>query len=91
MAKITEKKTQIYDSQVAIVCDLCGTRSRPPDWCVASWGNETVTLEHRATESYPEGTFGKVLTIDFCPDCLKKKLLPWLETQGVKAEYKDVE
>ncbi len=88
--KVKEKKTYVSDIDIAIVCDLCGRRSENETWSESPHGRETVTLRHVDTESYPEDTFGKELVLDFCPDCLENKILPWLESQGVKAVYRDL-
>jgi len=50
-----------------------------------------VYVKHREGENYPEGGSGTEVEVDICPKCFKEKLLPWLESQGVKVERKDWE
>ena len=90
MSKIREDQIHKHAVVIGIICDMCGERSPGPDWSEKSRGSETVKLQHEETESYPEDVFGKRLELDFCPFCMEKEILPWLESKGVKVNYVDL-
>ena len=74
-------------------CDLCGKEAMRGDWESSSYEvNETeieVTVRQKDGRCYPSGGGGTQYQVDMCPDCFKNKLIPWLESQGCKAEQKD--
>lgn len=88
---------------VKTVCDLCGAESKRDDW----WyfyghrdpednGNlqETevkVVIRYTHGTSYPEGGNGKEYSVDICPDCFRKKLIPWLKEQGAEIREEEWE
>lgn len=74
-------------------CDLCGAEAKEGNWESSSYEvNEVeieVTVRQKDGDNYPEGGWGTDYTVDMCPDCFKNKLIPWLESQGCKAERKE--
>jgi hypothetical protein len=78
----------------AVKCDLCGKEAPSPNsymhpWAPGTYDVEDVTIEYKTGSSYPEGTDTTTHTMDMCPDCFKDKLIPWLESQGVKMREED--
>ena len=83
----TETKT--YDLVDERVCDLCGGVSRDSgsfnyDWYRNSFKINNAVIELNQGSSYPEGGHRITTTCDLCPECMATKVIPWLESQGVK-------
>jgi hypothetical protein len=76
-------------------CDLCGAEAKKGLWDSSIYEvNETVvevTVRQKEGETYPEEGWGTDYKVDICPKCFKDKLIPWLESQGCKAERKEWE
>ena len=88
------QKPHLYRRFVKKVCDLgCGTEGKGSvdNWEDEYWQEEethmTVEIYHKKGSNYPEGAYGKRLTVDICPKCFQEKLIPWLKSQGAKLEY----
>jgi len=69
-----------------VCCDFCGKKST----CNLDWDGErfieSVQTELRLTRFYHDGEGMEKISIDICPDCFKNKLVPWIESQGIKVE-----
>lgn len=71
---------------VGRTCDLCGARSGSGDWHekVTDWQDyeevETEVTYKRRTNCYDDLTV-ESCTIDVCPACFVKKLIPWVNSQ----------
>jgi len=67
-------------------CDLCGMESKSSDWDGGTYEvKETeikITIKQREGSSYPEGGLGTKYEIDLCPECFKKRMVPWLISEG---------
>jgi len=74
-------------------CDLCNKAAKHGHWESSAWEvNETeieVTVRQKDGSEYPEGGSGTKYEVDMCPNCFKKKLIPWLESQGCMAKRED--
>jgi RNA polymerase subunit RPABC4/transcription elongation factor Spt4 len=74
-------------------CDLCGRQAKANEWGDSIFdADETeiaVSVRQREGKNYPEGGYGTKYEIDLCPDCFKKRLVPWLQSQGADIEEKD--
>ena len=70
-----------------VICDFCGAETDNAEcWAPESGAycvNE-VTIQLKTGEVYIETSRGKTLTVDLCPKCFLKKLIPWFESQGAK-------
>ena len=94
--KIEEKKVmkEVVKKNEKVFCDLCGIEEGTP-----SWGGSTcyqvdeteisITIKQKEGDSFPEGGFGEEYIVDICPTCFKKKLIPWLESQGANIKQTD--
>ena len=73
---------------IKITCDLCGAEAKKGFWESSSYtvADVVVNVRQRDGESFPEGGSGTEYEVDMCPKCFKDKLIPWLESQGCKAE-----
>jgi shikimate 5-dehydrogenase len=86
--------TQTHDVCVKRTCDLCGKATKDGDnWQDASVYDvaETevsVTVKCKEGENYPSGGHSDDIVVDMCPSCFTTKLVPWLQSQGVKVEAK---
>ena len=84
------KKVKTLDKTT---CDLCGKKALRGYWESSSYEvHETeieVTVRQKDGANFPDGGFGTKYEVDMCPKCFKNKLIPWLESQGCKAERKD--
>lgn len=81
---------------VKVTCDLCGAEAKKGDWRSSIYEvNEVelrVAVRQKDGRAYPDGDgWGTKFEVDMCPDCFKTKLIPWLESQGCKAERKEWE
>ena len=92
-----EKKPETVERKrlVETTCDLCGAIAKSGDWGSSSYEvNEVeieVTVRQKDGRSYPQDGWGTKYEVDMCPNCFKDKLIPWLESQGCKAERKEWE
>jgi hypothetical protein len=96
MRKYVKKKyVTERDELVEVSCDLCGLIATDSDWDSSTYAVKETEVEVRIRQkdgkSYPDGGWGTEYTADICPDCFKNKLIPWLESQGCKAERKEWE
>ena len=82
------KKIGVIQEEVRIIetitCDLCKRVVQGED----GW-NDTYTLVRLTTNISSTG--GYEIDVDVCPDCFEKRLIPWLELQGVTIERKQSE
>jgi hypothetical protein len=62
-------------------CDMCGTEIIEKDYEVKE-GRVFLKLG----ENWPEGGSGTKIRADLCTECFMKRLVPWLESQGVKMQ-----
>lgn len=74
-------------------CDFpgCEKETQPRGMYEVDECDVRVYVKHKDGESYPEGGSGTEVDIDVCPECFKTKLIPWLESQGVVIERKDLD
>lgn len=82
--KKTKKETvpaTTRDVIVSTVCDFCGEKIETIDYDV----NE-VLIQHKKGESYPDCGAITQTSVDMCGMCFDEKLMPWLKSQGVKAQ-----
>lgn len=79
---------------VHIVCDMCGTKSSVWGWVRHPGCGEIrdVSVCFDARENGYDGD-GPVerLTCDLCPECFQGKLVPWLESCGVKTRLEHIQ
>lgn len=90
------KIEEVEHSKTEVFCDLCGKQApRITSWAEGIYEVNNVeiktTIHHREGSSYPEGGSGTEVNIDLCPDCVKNKLIPWLESQGADIREKEWE
>lgn len=67
-------------------CDVCGDEIKEERYSA-----EEVTVKRRTGCSYPDGGSGQEVSVDMCGKCFDEKLVPWLESQGVKPKTEDWE
>lgn len=65
---------------VSHTCDFCGAKI--PQRNAGSFFE--ATLESKEGYSYPDNTNYLKIEVDICQGCFHDKMLPWLESQGVK-------
>jgi hypothetical protein len=96
----TRQVTHQVKTLVELTCDLCGRASpRPgaeswdPDGYEVDEAEVTISVRVKASRgsSYPEGGHVREISADLCPDCVRGKIFPWLEAQGVKLREKEIE
>jgi hypothetical protein len=87
-----ENKTETVTHMVFVkmTCDICGRESKSSH----GWSDEKFTVDeteirHRTGRNFPEGGSGEEIQVEICPDCFTGKLIPWLESQGVKIQKKE--
>lgn len=84
-----ETRTEENQYIAELICDLCGTVAPKSETSRGCWGShpfsssfEMVKIEHKdITDCQDEQTYVK-RSVDMCPECFKKKLVPWLQDQG---------
>lgn len=78
--KIYEVVLAPMDRLISYTCDFCGgniPQRRPGSFFEA-------TLESKEGYSYPDDSNYREIKVDICQGCFHNKVLPWLESQGVK-------
>lgn len=90
----TESRTHEATILDELRCDLCGRRGTGTVWESGSYytvnGTEvSVKVHQKEGFECPDGGGGMEYVIDLCPECFKKRLVPWLISQG--ATIKPVE
>jgi len=89
--KIGEERTVKQVFNIAIKCDMCGKISNRGDgWGKHIYEEKSTTIEYDKGEIYPDGGYLEKLSIDLCPDCFEKVLIPFLKSKGVDCEFEDV-
>ena len=82
---------------ISKTCDMCGfAAAREDHWDDSSRyninnTNVDVRVKCEQGNGWPEGGSKTVYSIDLCPKCFKKELIPWLESKGVAVTEKDVD
>ncbi len=72
---------------VRIVCDLCGAETN--DYCWGEAGAGRKFTEVWMSDVPREGEGNRMeYKADICPDCFLSKLIPWLEADGCRVEWK---
>ncbi len=78
---------QITERVTKITCDLCNkiinTEPLP-------YRKEEVRIEFEVADHYPEGSFGNLHFVDMCASCFSRRLVPWLESQGVTVQLLEI-
>lgn len=80
--EIKEPRTRTSEVVVALVCDLCGTRSTGRNWEVGIYDRDRVYISGEQGKRYPDDDAYDVTRVDMCPTCFRSRLLPWLLAQG---------
>lgn len=78
--KRTETVTREYVTKTT--CDMCGSVI-PQQWAGEI---DDITVERKTGFSSSDGGSGDLVSVDLCSDCFTGKLVPWLESQGVKVQ-----
>lgn len=85
MRKFTAKEVPATTIQVeSIHCDLCGAEDVNGNWGAGNFSVDEVTIEAKSGNNFPEGGSGKILRCDVCPACFEDKVIPALESIGLK-------
>jgi len=71
-----------------ITCDLCRTVTTT-DWKESCFDATESEIRLETGSNWPEGGSGARITIDICPNCFKKKLIPWVKEQGGEPTIKE--
>ena len=71
---------------IKVECDLCGKELMDGRFNV-----DDVTLKLESGSRYPESCDIERTTVDMCGECFKNKLLPWLESLGVKPKVEEID
>jgi hypothetical protein len=90
--KLYKTEHKEYDEKVVagIVCDVC-KKSYDEDWDKNSeYDILETSVEMRTGKSYPDDTWGDIITFDICPNCFTNKLIPALLEMGAKPTKKDL-
>ncbi len=81
---------------VSVICDMCGKEHNA--WSSGDkieWGSPHDIKDTcvSITEGYSCSDMGnhKILSAHICMKCFKTKLIPWLESQGVKMTESEVD
>ncbi len=82
------------DRVTHVSCDLCGKKQEVLSYYGGDvdWDEEIISYDFARTSTmelcegsnYSEGQSGDRIRYHVCPKCFKDKLVPWMESQGVK-------
>jgi hypothetical protein len=86
--KITQTRIETrkvtHKDVIALVCDLCQTRSEGWHWSQNMYDIEESKIFYKNGYVYTTGGQVTEVSFDLCPRCFTQRLLPWLEVQGAK-------
>jgi len=69
-------------------CDVCGLCVEGDEWPADLYEEYVTKCEFEHSVNGPGDTVdGRRLSIDVCPDCFEKKLVPALEALGAKVKW----
>jgi hypothetical protein len=80
---IPERKIQSLDK---IICDFC---KQEIDLKENSYHEDRVKIQHKKGYNYPDNGHGEIDYVDMCSNCFSKKLVPWINSQGVQLQTKE--
>lgn len=98
MSKEFKDHTTTTKALQEMKCDMCGKTSDRSDWIVTEPDSypsermvETIIKINDTSRTYcaDYGGDSKNASIDLCPDCFRQKLIPFLESQGVKIHVEE--
>ena len=77
-------------------CDICGYTVTGHvfhnDWATERGDIKEVPEELlKVGQGWPEGGRNKMYSVDICPDCMKNKVFPFIESLGAKIEVSEVD
>lgn len=85
--RFTKEVTRTHRVVDHLVCDICGRVSAGDSWKEDPYEPFTVlnsTCQLWTGLEWPEGDWERTTwSIDFCPECFKAKLIPWVESFGI--------
>lgn len=70
------------------VCDICKRETKREGWANTEYAILETEVRIKEGTAYPENGDGTEIEYDICPKCFSEKLIPWLESQGVKTEIR---
>lgn len=91
------KKTVHYTQEKIdrIICDMCGASTRrgkqwdiPGSTDTYRWAE--TCLDYTESARYPDNGEREdegIWSVDICPTCMRTKVFPWLESQGVTIQH----
>lgn len=92
MRKTEYKEVPQWKVVTSYSCDFCGRRrdeapgegKQPIEWGTHPDVKNTQVMLEEGYFFNSAATEIQRTTFDICPDCFKSKLIPWMESQGVK-------
>lgn len=91
MRKIQSTRQEVREIHSYIMlCDICGKKS----YFEKHWGwdydkEDRITVHREYGTYYPDGGFGKKISLDICPECFDE-MLEFLKKKSVsKLEYEE--
>lgn len=79
------QKHSKYKYVVIITCDLCKKKSPDMGWTEEGSCYEKETkVQMRTGRNLSQGSFGKLIEFDICPECFIDKLVPALKEMGAQ-------
>ncbi len=82
VTKQVERPARTVTETDYVQCDLCGAKTGVREWADCSFDVNEVNVSHSEGSSYPDGGNRTETILDICPECFKKKLIPWFVSQG---------
>ena len=84
------KVSRTEEKLAGMFCDLCGAKTAYDDnWASGIYNIQETEVYLKEGEQYPGSGYGMEYRADICPKCFKEKLIPWLKSQGCKAEMEE--
>lgn len=90
--KVTKTVTVPAKTQVVfdyLKCELCENVSYKDDWEPDLYQVCEPSVVLREGYNYPGDYSVESTVLDICPDCFKKKLIPWFVSQGGSVRTED--
>jgi hypothetical protein len=86
---ITIEKTYKHEHVESTECDICHNKFDGERWNHESYSALETEVRMKTGTSYPEGGSGEEIKFDICPKCFREKLIPFIESFGTVAQWKD--
>ena len=81
----TRKETRLTS------CDICAAHTDGDYWGDDAYTMDTVTIDMKEGQVYPEGDFREGHKYDICPNCFKEHIIPLMNSLDAEPTIYDLD